>query len=88
MGPETQPPTHATTDAATDPAVGRATGVLVLALRRPAHEAERRLHDAALRHRVAIAELAHAVTTAAGGGEVLDPRLGAVLRAEWGDLLA
>jgi hypothetical protein len=69
-------------------ATAHATGVLVLALRLPAPDAEDVLHAAARRYRVAVGDLAHAVAATASGAGVTNRHLEAIVRSEWGDLLA
>jgi hypothetical protein len=69
-------------------ATAHATGVLVLALRLPAPDAEDALHAAARRYRVAVEDLASAVAATASGAEVTNRRLASIVRSEWGDLLA
>jgi hypothetical protein len=65
-----------------------ATGVLVLALRLPAPDAEDALKSAARRYRVAVEDLASAVAATASGTEVTNRHLATIVRSEWGDLLA
>ena len=69
-------------------ATAHATGVLVLALRLPAPDAEDALHAAARRYRVPVGDLATAVATTAAGAEVTNRHLATIVRSEWGDLLA
>jgi hypothetical protein len=65
-----------------------ATGVLVLALRLPAPDAEDALHAAARRYEVPVGDLATAVALTASGAAVTNRHLEAIVRSEWGDLLA